>query len=839
MKTLTRFASALCVMSAVQAVYADDSVTIPLNDNKDTTFSISLTSHVGNQWTYQVNKVKGRDLSHWDLLVPSCIGHFSNYTSGAEIGKDGSIKDFDATGIKWNTTGGTFSFTLDANYPSAQVDVLAKSGTQHAVKTITGPNCTSVPTPPVVEEPIPPVVEEPIPPVAEEPVVAEQCGVDWHYTLDSTNDSSGDSPESSTNSVGNTYFEVYGSAIKLDDETVTVAINARLPLGGGVGNSRKIAWSDFFIDFNGKLYGVRFDNKNDTTYPVGLYEVSQATSLTKSNSGHSTFSDYSAYIKNRGGLPTLGDLSILDNGYFRNADKMPTVIKTGVKVADIQILDNATLTAQGLDFATNLGLAPSRYTPTTPYSSTNKKPANELGEYTFGFSFPRQANMTDAFIAYVFTECGNDGIAMVSSLPSCEVIPPVVEEPVPPIEEPTPPVVEEPVPPVEEPTPPVVEEPVPPVEEPTPPVVEEPVPPVEEPVPPVDEPTPPVEDTPDDSTIGDTADENATTEPQWATTWDGSFYGGDEIVCSLDTNYSVAEKDWWEPQWITVSGWLQLHREGYTGALKAKIITTGHVVNPQSSVIRALTNEGVSCPSELPDCVGEAGKQYIVYQDGSYDSATGTVTSDDNGRVEFTAKAWWPGITQGYLTAMDDIDPNDWDSVKDYVIENHYGVYLRGEGASLLTQVSDTDNNSGKDIYWYPDDRCPKPAVDRYGELAVLANFDAYQMANGNVCLKWTTSMELDNAGFNILRAEHDANLIDNDGYFNIIQVNNRLISSKSSTSLSSESYAYIDKTSEAGVVNYYGIEDVDFEQVRTIHKEFITTPKPCQGETCSSCKAN
>jgi len=542
MKTLTRFASALCVMSAIQAVYAGDSVTIPLNDNKDTTFSISLTNHVGNQWTYQVNKVKGRDLSHWDLLVPSCIGHFSNYTSGAEIGKDGSIQDRDATGIKWNTTGGTFSFTLDANYPSTQVDVLAKSSNGYAVKTITGPDCTSVPTPPVVEEPTPPVVEEPTPPV---------------------------------------------------------------------------------------------------------------------------------------------------------------------------------------------------------------------------------------------------------------------------VEEPTPPVVEEPTPPV--------------VEEPTPPVVEEP---------PVDEPT-----IPDDSNIGDISDDNM--EPQWATTWDGSFYGGDEIVCSLDTNYSVAEKDWWEPQWITVSGWLQLRREGYTGALKAKVITTGHVVNPQSSVIRGLTNEGVSCPSELPDCVGEAGKQYIVYQDGSYDSATGTVTSDDNGRIEFTAKAWWPGITQGYLTAMDDINPNDWNSVKDYVVENHYGVYLRGEGASLLTQVSNANNNSGKDIYWYPDDRCPKPAVDRYGELAVLANFDAYQMVNGHVCLKWKTSMELDNAGFNILRAEHDANLIDNEGYFNIIQVNSRLISSKSSTSLSSESYAYIDKTPEAGVVNYYGIEDIDFNQIRTIHKEFITTPKPCQGETCSSCKAD
>jgi hypothetical protein len=473
------------------------------------------------------------------------------------------------------------------------------------------------------------------------------------------------------------------------------------------------------------------------------------------------------------------------------------------------MLDTAGLTAKGLDFATHLGLTPSRYNPSKPYSPTNKKPANELGEYTFGFSFPRQADMNGDFTAYVFTECGNDGVAMVSSLPSCEVTPPVVEEPAPPIEEPTPPVVEEPAPPIEEPTPPVVEEPTPPV----------------------------VEPTPDDSNIGDISGDNV--GPQWATTWEGSFYGGDEIVCSLDTNYSKAEKDWWEPQWITVSGWLQLHKDGYDGALKAKIITTGHVVNPQSSIIKELTGESVICPSELPNCIGEEGKQYIVYQDGSYDNATGTVTSDENGRVEFTAKAWWPGINQGYLDAMDDINPNDWNAVKDYVIENHYGVYLRGEGASLLDRVGDVGSNSGKDIYWYPDDRCPKPAVDRYGELALLANFDAYSMKNGNVCLKWKTSMELDNAGFNVLRAQHNADLTDNSGYFNIIQINTRLVSSKSSTSLSGESYAYEDKAPEFGVVNYYGLEDIDFDQVRTIHQEFITTPKPCQGETCSTCQAD
>jgi len=260
----------------------------------------------------------------------------------------------------------------------------------------------------------------PIPPGC---IMGEDSG--WMYTKDSTNDSTGPSPESGGVKVGNSYFEIYGLAVRMDKETVTVAINSRLPEGGISYHQTLITWGDIVFDFGGKKYGVRFDSSNDSltgNAALGLYEVTELKSVSKANKGHKNFTTYKNYVTNRGGEPSLGDLPILDNGYFGNTDKIPTSIKTGIKVADdgFEMLDATQLAAKGLDFATNLGIPASAYDPNNPYSKNHKKPANELGEYTIGFSFKRQADMMGEFLVHLFTECGNDGVVMVNELPSCE-----------------------------------------------------------------------------------------------------------------------------------------------------------------------------------------------------------------------------------------------------------------------------------------------------------------------------------------------------------------------------------------------------------------------------------
>ncbi len=121
------------------------------NDSKGTNaYGIQLVGVEGNTWTYQVDKTSGKDLSHWALGFGSCASHVTDTSSSdgsmAEIGKDGSIKDRDFSGIKWNSEGGTFSFTLDGEYAANAVEVLAKAGSLndggYSTSMVMGPDCS-------------------------------------------------------------------------------------------------------------------------------------------------------------------------------------------------------------------------------------------------------------------------------------------------------------------------------------------------------------------------------------------------------------------------------------------------------------------------------------------------------------------------------------------------------------------------------------------------------------------------------------------------------------------------------------------------------------------------
>lgn len=125
-------------------VTAPTSVVIPLNDNKNSSYKVELISHVGASWTYKVTELTGRDLSHWDLGIESCLDKIESYnpTSGYDAGTDGSTG---FVGIKWDTedsfSSGEFTFVLDKSYPTGIVNALAKAGTQSQTGAIAGPVC--------------------------------------------------------------------------------------------------------------------------------------------------------------------------------------------------------------------------------------------------------------------------------------------------------------------------------------------------------------------------------------------------------------------------------------------------------------------------------------------------------------------------------------------------------------------------------------------------------------------------------------------------------------------------------------------------------------------------
>ena len=49
-------------------------VTVGLDDNKDTSYLISYLGRTGTAWTYFVSELEGRDLASWGLGIESCLG---------------------------------------------------------------------------------------------------------------------------------------------------------------------------------------------------------------------------------------------------------------------------------------------------------------------------------------------------------------------------------------------------------------------------------------------------------------------------------------------------------------------------------------------------------------------------------------------------------------------------------------------------------------------------------------------------------------------------------------------------------------------------------------------
>jgi hypothetical protein len=125
------------------------SAVINIEDNRNSTFEVTLESVVGNTWTYRVREIAGRDLSHWNLGIANCIDKIiASSPSGAEIGTDGSTG---FVGIKWNVTdsftNSTFSFTVNGSYPAKSVQALVKAGNTGAQLPIAGPDCSAPITP--------------------------------------------------------------------------------------------------------------------------------------------------------------------------------------------------------------------------------------------------------------------------------------------------------------------------------------------------------------------------------------------------------------------------------------------------------------------------------------------------------------------------------------------------------------------------------------------------------------------------------------------------------------------------------------------------------------------
>jgi len=99
--------------------------------------------------------------------------------------------------------------------------------------------------------------------------------------------------------------------------------------------------------------------------------------------------------------------------------------------------------------------------------------------------------------------------------------------------------------------------------------------------------------------------------------------------------------------------------------------------------------------------------------------------------------------------------------------------------------------------------------------LIELSTFNAIP-GNKKVTLEWVTETEIDNAGFNIYRAEEE------DGEY--VQINEDLIPANGS-GMEGASYLFIDNKAKNRKAYYYKLEDMDLSGVSTMHGPVSATP--------------
>ncbi len=229
----------------------------------------------------------------------------------------------------------------------------------------------------------------------------------WNYAIDSFNDGY------TLGVIGaRSEFEFYSMALRATNDRVYVALNSNLAREGARSSHAADGWigyGDLFFNFtglnlpgaNGNLFAVHFGqntNSGAASQGLGLYGNVTGQNVAKQNSGFNHLNHHTTEVAKKGGTANLADLSNTDP-YFGNGvntnHRVLNSIASGTRLGGIDLLDSAALAGLGIDFG-HFGA---------------------VGHHTFGFSFDRSLLPDGDFIAHVFAECINDGLAMVGTLP--------------------------------------------------------------------------------------------------------------------------------------------------------------------------------------------------------------------------------------------------------------------------------------------------------------------------------------------------------------------------------------------------------------------------------------
>jgi hypothetical protein len=112
-----------------------------------------------------------------------------------------------------------------------------------------------------------------------------------------------------------------------------------------------------------------------------------------------------------------------------------------------------------------------------------------------------------------------------------------------------------------------------------------------------------------------------------------------------------------------------------------------------------------------------------------------------------------------------------------------------------------------------PGGPCIKPT------LIELISFTA-TLSNRTVVIKWTTVSEIDNAGFNLYRAESE--------HGEYVKINTSLIPAEGSPTRGA-SYQYVDNNVKNRTIYYYRLEDINLNGVASLHGPVSSAPRIIQ----------
>ncbi|MEA5465393.1 XDD3 family exosortase-dependent surface protein [Leptothoe sp. PORK10 BA2] len=216
----------------------------------------------------------------------------------------------------------------------------------------------------------------------------------WTYSIDALDDGS-----------GGPAYEVEGLAVKETGENVYVSVTGGTALTGVDTDNAEdgnIGWGDLLLNFtgtdlnsaNGELWGIRFAATNDSgVSDVGVFRHVTAQSVAAVNNGHNSLTAY--YGAGYGRDHTLGDMATEAAALAYVGAETPVLssISTGTLVGTIDFLSESEAAQAGLDFA-----------------------HFDVGdEQTHTVRFNRSLVPNGSFIASLFLECVNDGIALLSN----------------------------------------------------------------------------------------------------------------------------------------------------------------------------------------------------------------------------------------------------------------------------------------------------------------------------------------------------------------------------------------------------------------------------------------